>query len=100
MNGIVCKGKSGLTEPDLSQNKQIRNWASVKSTDLVQNSRKSPVYLPKMIFEAYDLYITRSSVRALRSPGKDKCTVARGKDTIRYVIQFAIIANAHYLNLF
>lgn len=100
MNNILCNGESGLTEPDLSQMQQIRNWRSVKSSDLVQSSRKSPVYLPRMIFEAYDLYMTHGSVQALRSPGKGKCTVVMGNDTIKFVIPFAIITNAHYLNLF
>lgn len=79
---------------------QIRNWMSVKSTSLVQNSRKSPVYLPKMIFEVYALYMTYGSMQALRSQGKDKCTGVRGNENMNFVIPFAITANAHYLNLF
>lgn len=71
--------------------KQIRNWTSVKSTSLVQSSRKILVYLPKMIFEVYGFYMTYGSVQALRSQGKDKCTGVRRNENMNFVI-FAIIA--------
>lgn len=71
MKSITFNGESALTQPDTLQMNQIKGLAlgtihcikaGVKNTDPDRQLRKSPAYLPKMIFEVYDSYMSYGTV--------------------------------------